>query len=141
MGGDNKYNNPETIVFFDGVCNLCNKTVDFIIRKDRKNQFVFAALQSKTAKKMLAENPKIHLDSPDSFVLLDNGQLFQKSTAAIKVLSKLGFPFSLFIIFLIFPAFIRNPIYAFIAKNRYKIWGKRETCRIPTEAERLLFLD
>lgn len=129
-----------SILFFDGVCNLCNASVDFVVSKDRNRKFRYAPLQSETAKKVLG-NTSINLENPSSFVLYHQGTILRKSSAALKVAQLLGFPLSLVSVFFIIPKFIRDWVYSVIADNRYKWFGKKETCRLPTESERELFLD
>ena len=118
------------VILFDGVCNLCNGSVNWVIDRDKKNQFKFSALQSDFAKKRLSEIG--YHDYMDSIVLDDDGKIFTESDAALKVLTYLGGIYSASIAFWIVPKFLRNAIYRFIAKNRYKWFGKRDACRIPT---------
>ena len=125
------------IIFFDGVCGLCNKFVDFLIVRDKKQTFLFAPLQGLTAKQSLPT-----IADMESVLLLDpSGSLCDKSTAAIKILIRLGGIWKLAGIFFVVPKFIRDPVYSVIAKNRYKIFGKKESCRLPTPEERSRFLD
>ncbi len=126
------------VIFFDGYCNLCNSSVDFIVRHDRKRKFRFASLQSEAAKHLIGDGP-IALDDPSSFVLYINQKQKTQSTAALRVLTGLGLPYCLAGIFFIVPRFIRNWAYRKISKNRYAWFGKKETCRLPTEEERGLF--
>ncbi|GAB3330539.1 thiol-disulfide oxidoreductase DCC family protein [Marivirga atlantica] len=119
----------EKIIFFDGVCNLCNGAVNFIIDCDPDAKFKFAALQSEVAKKKLPQERVQHVDS---IVLLKQGKTFIKSEAALLIAKELKFPWSMFQVFLIIPKFFRDPLYNFIAKRRYKWFGKKDTCRIPT---------
>ncbi|TNE73801.1 thiol-disulfide oxidoreductase DCC family protein [bacterium] len=128
-----------SIVYFDGVCNLCNASVDFIIKRDLKAKFKFASLQSDLGQKILQEN-QFNSDDYDSFILEQNGNVYIKSSAAIRVAMQIGFPWSLLGVFLAIPPFIRNIVYSFIAKNRYKWFGKKETCRLPTPEERARFI-
>lgn len=125
------------IVFFDGICNLCNLSVDFLIRKDTKNIFKFAPLQGETALNFLPKNIQEQLDS---VVFYKDGRVYSHSDAAIQILIELGGLYSLARIFLIFPRFFRNAIYSAIAKRRYKWFGKKETCRLPTVEEQARFL-
>lgn len=131
---------PYDIVFFDGVCNLCNASVDFIIKHDKKKRFRFASLQSERGQAILKAN-QFNPNDYDSFILETQGKVYIKSTAALKVVAQLGFPFSLMMIFRIIPPFIRNAVYSWIAKNRYKWFGQKETCRLPSPEERALFLN
>jgi len=128
------------ILLFDGECNLCNSTVQFVVKRDKKNKFLFATLQSKAGQKTLK---KLSLSQKDfkSFVLLEDSNCYQKSTAALKVAKNLRNGWQLFYIFIIVPKFIRDFIYSLIAKNRYKIFGKRTECMIPTTELKAKFLD
>ncbi len=120
------------IVFFDGVCNLCNSTVQFIIKKDRKNQFKFASLQSESGKSFLNER-NLPVEKLDSIILYEPGiAYYSKSTAALKIAKTIGFPYNMLYIFMVIPAPIRNLIYSFIAKNRYKWFGKKDNCMVPS---------
>ncbi len=124
-----KTNKP--ILFFDGICTLCNASVQFVIKRDKKNKFLFASLQSDVAKNILLhKNHKINLDS---IVLLFNDKIYTKSTAALLVLKELGFPYNIFAIFMFIPKVIRDYIYDFIAKNRYEWFGKRASCMVPNK--------
>jgi len=132
--------NKKPIILFDGICNFCNAIVNFIIRQDKKNIFLFAALQSESGKQLLEEH-KIDWKNTDSFVIIDNGKAYQRSTAALKVCSKLPWYWKWSQVFWIVPRFIRDAIYNFIAKNRYKWFGKKEACMVPTAEVRNKFLD
>ena len=132
------YEHP--IILFDGVCNLCTSSVQFIIRNDLKQHFRFASQQSDIGKTLLTKN-YIDIKKTDSLVLIDHGKVYQKSTAALRIAKQLSFGWSLLYVFILIPPFIRNPIYDFIAANRYKWFGKKETCWIPTPALRNLFID
>lgn len=128
----------EPIIFFDGVCNLCNASVQWIILRDKKKQFRFAPLQGNTAKELL----KISQDeAPQSVILYHKGKVFNKSSAALRIAILLGFPFNLTGIFFIVPSFIRNIVYDWIARNRYRWFGKKDACMIPTPELKTLFLD
>ncbi len=127
------------VVIFDGVCNLCNKSVDFIIRRDRKNKFQFAANQGLAGKEILAHFG-IEIKEVSTIFLLENGYLYDRSAAALRIARGLGFPWSLLWPLSILPPFLRNAGYKLIARNRYRIWGKKDTCRIPTKEEREKFL-
>jgi predicted DCC family thiol-disulfide oxidoreductase YuxK len=128
----------EYVVFFDGVCNLCNSSIDFLIRIDKKNKLKYSSLQSEYAKKRLNTDIK---DFGDSVVFLSGDNVYYRSEAALKILKTLGGPYKLIALLLsIFPYFILNYFYRLIAKNRYKWFGKRDTCRLPTEEEKDLFI-
>ncbi len=122
---------PHSIIFFDGVCNLCNASVQFIIRHDKNDHFRFAALQSVSAKELLKDfniSPALQ----NSVVLLEEGRVFTKSTAVLRICRKLSFPLPLLSLFLIVPGFIRDWTYGIIANNRYKWFGKQDVCMVPT---------
>lgn len=128
------------ILFFDGVCNLCNKWVDYIISHDHSGQFKFASLQSDYAKERLVEH---QIDNSDlnTVILLHEGKVYKKSKAAAKIMILLGgWKAILGNILHIIPTPLSNLGYDIIARNRYKLHGKRETCRLPTPEERDRFL-
>jgi len=127
------------IILFDGVCNFCNFWVNFVIKRDKKDLFRFAALQSEKAKEF---SDKFNFDtsSMNTFVLIDGDHLYTKSTAALKICKQLTGPIKIFYPFISLPKFFRDFIYDLVAKNRYKFFGKRDSCRIPTAKEKLKFL-
>lgn len=127
------------IVLFDGVCNFCNSSVNFIIDRDKNDYFRFTSLQSEEGIKILDH---FGLDSTNltTIILAEDDSYYMKSAAALRIAGRLKFPWNLFKVLLIVPSFIRNPVYDFIARNRYKWFGKSDTCRIPTESERKKFL-
>jgi predicted DCC family thiol-disulfide oxidoreductase YuxK len=127
------------IILFDGICNFCNAMVNFIIRQDKKNIFLFSALQSPSGKALL-EQYKIDWKANDSFVVIENNKAYQKSNAALKLYNKLPWYWKWTQVFWIVPKFIRDWIYNVIAKNRYKWFGKKEQCMIPTKEMRAKFL-
>ncbi|SFG73270.1 Predicted thiol-disulfide oxidoreductase YuxK, DCC family [Pedobacter insulae] len=131
--------NEKTVIFFDGLCNLCNGAVQFTIQRDHRNLFHFASLQSDYAKLKLSPF-NIDVEDGSSFVLLENGKVYERSTAALKVAKKLSGFWPLLYGFIIIPRFIRDFIYNFIAKNRYKWFGKKESCWVPTPALKDKFL-
>lgn len=135
-----RMNSVHPVVLFDGVCNLCNKSVQFIIRRDKKDQFRFAALQGKTGQAILARHG-LPPDSFNSFVLSEGDNIYTHSTGALRMLKKLGGPWSLLYGFIIVPRFIRDGIYKWIARNRYRWFGRQESCMIPTPALKNKFLD
>jgi predicted DCC family thiol-disulfide oxidoreductase YuxK len=131
---------PHPIIFFDGVCNLCNAFVQFVIKRDKRSQFKFASLQSEAAKGMLPEN--FFSDAKlSSVVLLEDGKVFSKSTAALRILRRLAGPWKLLYVFIILPPFICNLVYDIIAKNRYRWFGKKESCMVPTPELKHRFLE
>ena len=129
------------LILFDGVCNLCNRAVQYIIKHDKQHLFVFAALESPIGKEIL-KTYNIDTSKTDSILLYSkkNG-VKVKSTAALLIAKDLGFPRNGLSLFLIVPAFIRNVVYDFIAKNRYKWFGKQDACMIPTKALEARFLE
>lgn len=127
------------VIIFDGVCTLCNASVDFVIRRDKKRQFRYTANQMEPGREILRDHG-IDPDDIHSVYLYENGKLYSKSGAALRVARLLGFPYSLAWGFMIIPAPIRNWVYDLIASNRYKWFGQKETCRLPSPEERALFL-
>lgn len=121
----------KSIILFDGVCNLCNASVNFIIKHDKKAQFLFASLQSDAAKEKLLQynSKKIKMDS---IVLIQNNKIYEKSTAALRIAKDLSGGFKFLYMLIIIPKFIRNLGYNYLAKNRYKWYGKKESCMIPS---------
>ena len=134
-----KDSNSDPIIFFDGICNLCNASVDFVMRHDKRQRFKFASLQSEIAKDVLL-GKGINLDDLESIVLYRNGQIIQKSNAVLSIAWTLGFPFCLGYVFKLIPRFLRNYVYDVIARNRYKWFGKKSSCRLPTPEEQNRFL-
>lgn len=130
-------NNP--IILFDGVCNLCNGAVQFVIRNDKNKQFRFAALQSEAGAE-LSKKYGLPSNSMKTFVLIANDKCYTRSTAALRVGKMLGGVLSLSYVFIIVPPVIRDGIYNFIAKNRYRWFGEKESCMIPTPDLRERFL-
>lgn len=130
----------DKIILFDGVCNLCNGVVQFIIKNDDKGKFKFASLQSDFGQQILSKN-NLPTSDFNSFVFFENDKIFMKSTAALKVLKGLGGKWKMLYVFIIVPKFIRDIAYDFIAKRRYSIWGKNESCMMPTPELKSRFLD
>ncbi|HMJ47448.1 MAG TPA: thiol-disulfide oxidoreductase DCC family protein, partial [Ferruginibacter sp.] len=118
------------LIIFDGVCNLCNSSVQFVIMHDRKGVFKFASLQSETGKKILSRF-NLPTDYTDSFILIQYNNAYTRSTAALKVARHLDGLIKILYGFIIVPAFIRNWVYGIISRNRYKWFGKKESCMIP----------
>ena len=141
MSSDYKYLPKGTkIILFDGVCNLCNSAINFIIERDKKKQFRFTSLQGDLGKQLLEER-KIDPLKIDSIILIDpNLAYYHKSSAALEIAKGLSGAYPLMSVFLIIPTPIRDWVYDYIAKNRYKWFGKKETCRIATPEEQKLFL-
>jgi predicted DCC family thiol-disulfide oxidoreductase YuxK len=127
-----KDNNETNILLFDGVCNLCSKTVQFIIRKDPKAKFRFASLQSQSGQLLLTQLGLLP-DTFNSLIYIRDKRFYLKSTAVLKVLQELSGGWRLLFCLIILPRFIRDFVYDFIAKRRYFIFGKSETCWIPSQ--------
>lgn len=127
------------IILFDGVCNLCNSSVTFVIKRDKKDAFRFAALQSEVGQQLIA---KFNIDTAqtDSIILIDNDKAYVKSSAALRAARSLSSAWPLLYGFMIVPRFLRNWVYDYIAKNRYKWYGQRESCMIPTPELKAKFL-
>jgi predicted DCC family thiol-disulfide oxidoreductase YuxK len=125
---------------FDGVCNLCNGIVQFTIKRDMKAKFKFASLQSASGQ-LLLKQFNLPTDDFDSFVYINGDNFYLKSTAALHVLKELGGGWKFFYAFIIVPKFIRDFFYDVIAKTRYKLFGKRNTCMLPTPDINQRFLD
>lgn len=128
------------VVLFDGVCNLCNGAVNFIIDRDPSARFRFAALQSTQAAALLAPLGRVPEAEPQSFILVENGRVYERSSAALRVARKLPGAWKLFYAFVVIPTPIRDVVYRFIARNRYRWFGKAEACRMPTPELRARFL-
>lgn len=128
------------ILFFDGFCNLCTASVQFIIRHDPKRQFRFASLQSTTAKTILDQYPSA-TGRPDSFLLWEDGAIYSRSEAALRVAKRLSGAWPLLYGLRIVPAGVRNAIYNLVARNRYRWFGKKKDCWVPTAALQQLFLE
>lgn len=122
------------IVFFDGYCSLCNSLVDWLMGIDSSGQLKFASLQGETARKILGEAGP-HVDV-DTVIYARDSVILKSSTAVLSILSDVGGIWTLTKVFFLIPAPLRDSIYRLIAKNRYRIWRKRETCRVPTLNER-----
>ena len=128
-----------SIILFDGVCNLCNGAVNFVIKRDTGNVFKFTPLQEKQGV-LLLKTHAVDTQKLDSIVLIENEKVYVKSSAALRIARKMSNLWPLFFVFLIIPSFIRDGVYDFIAKNRYKWFGKKEQCMIPTQGLREKFL-
>lgn len=129
------------LILFDGVCNLCNSSINYVIKYDKNDVFMLAPLQSEVGKSIIK---KYNLDTSktDSILLYSEEKgLKIKSSAALAIASRLGFPRSLLIAFYIVPSFIRNWVYNYVAKNRYKWYGKKDACMIPTPELKAKFLE
>jgi predicted DCC family thiol-disulfide oxidoreductase YuxK len=127
------------VAFFDGVCNLCNGTVNFLIDHDRRALLRFAPLQGNAFTALAADHPELR--GIDSFVLRQDGRVHVRSSAAVRILMALGGPWRLAGALLAIPRPLRDLLYDFVARHRYRWFGKSETCRVPTPELRARFLD
>lgn len=128
------------VILFDGVCNLCNSSVQFIIKHDKKGIFRFASLQSEFGKKIIQQFDLANKNI-DSVMLLENNAIKLKSTAALQIAKGLSGIYSALYGFIIVPRFIRDSVYDFIARNRYRWFGKQESCMIPRPELKKLFIE
>jgi predicted DCC family thiol-disulfide oxidoreductase YuxK len=128
------------VVLFDGVCNLCNAAVKFIIKRDKKDLFRFASLQSTVGQEVMKKY-SLSTESFNSFVLVEKGKVYTKSAGALMVAKQLSGGWPLLSAFMIVPRFIRDAVYNFIANNRYKWFGKKDECWVPTHALQSKFID
>jgi predicted DCC family thiol-disulfide oxidoreductase YuxK len=131
--------NTHLIILFDGICNFCNSSVNFIIKRDIKDIFRFASLQSDKGQQYLS---KFNLSQKEfgTIILIENDEFYTRSTSVLRIAKKLKGIWKLFYIFIIIPSPFRNFFYSLISKHRYKWFGKRDVCRIPTEEEKSRFL-
>jgi predicted DCC family thiol-disulfide oxidoreductase YuxK len=127
------------VILFDGVCNLCNSVVQLVIKRDKKDVFMFASLQSSFGQNLL-QCYKLPLNNFNSFILYKNGKVYTKSTAALLVAKQLP-GWSLLYPLILIPPFIRNIFYNLVANNRYKWFGRKEVCWMPTNEMKNKFLE
>lgn len=130
-------------VFFDGICNLCNASVRWLIEHDRKARFRLASLQSVAARRELEKYlPRDQIEAlPDAIVLIDEKGIHTRSTAALRIASGLGLPWSMLSAGLVVPRVLRDAVYDFVARNRYRWFGHRDACMVPTPETAARFLD
>src|ERR1017187_9056949 len=119
------------VVLFDGVCNLCNRSVQFIIARDPAAYFRFAALGSEAAQRLLGESV-LRGPLPDSVALIERGRVYTRSAAALRIARRLRFPWPLVCALIVVPRPLRDQVYDLIARNRYRWFGKRDACMMPT---------
>ena len=119
------------IILFDGVCNLCNRSVNFIISKDRKDVFRFATLQSDIGISLMSQHG-IDASKTDSVILIDTNEYYERSSAILQIVKHLSGGYALLYFFIILPKSFRDWGYDYIAKNRYKWYGKKDSCMVPT---------
>ena len=127
------------IILFDGICNFCDSAVNFLIRHDKKSRIRFAALQSQTGQQLL-EQYNLSTTSFDTFVLIEKGKTYTRSTAALRVCRLLPGGWPIFYGFIIVPAFMRDGLYKLVAQNRYRWFAKKASCMIPDASVRQRFL-
>ena len=128
-----------SIIIFDGVCNFCNASVNFIMDRDSKKIFKFTANQNEAGQKILSE-ANIPTEDVGTLYYLENGNLYKESAAVLRIARQLKFPWNLGYAFIIVPPFIRNAVYRLIARNRYNWFGKKESCRLPSPEEAARFI-
>jgi predicted DCC family thiol-disulfide oxidoreductase YuxK len=128
------------VILFDGLCNLCSSTVQFVIKHDRNKLFRFASLQSEFGQQLLQKH-QLAADELNSFILYKKGRIYTRSTGALLVAKELSGAWPLLASFIITPLFIRNGVYNLVAKNRYRWFGKKNECWIPTKELRERFID
>ena len=130
-----------TVILFDGVCNLCNAFVQFVIARDPAGRFRFASLQSDVARRLLgAIGHSIDETAPDTIILIEDGRLFTRSTAALRVARRLRFPWPLAFALTAIPRPLRDAVYRFVAHRRYRWFGQRAVCMMPAPELRDRFL-
>jgi predicted DCC family thiol-disulfide oxidoreductase YuxK len=129
-----------SVILFDGVCNLCNGLVRFIIARDLAGRFQFAALQSLAATRLLSGR-RLPDDAGDTIILLEGDRISTQSTAALRIARGLRAPWNLAYAAIVIPRPLRDAIYRWVARNRYRWFGKRDECVVPTPAQRARFLD
>ena len=129
----------DRVIVFDGVCNWCNAWVNFTLAHDLHGKFKFGTLQSQPAQQILKELG-FHADDFETFLLLERGRVFTKSTAALRIVRHLSGLWPLFYLGIVVPRPLRDAAYDYIARRRYRLMGKSETCRVPTPAERNRFV-
>jgi len=129
----------EKIILFDGVCNLCSKSVGFVLKNEKLPEIKFASMQSDSGKQVL-KTYNLPEDGLQSFVFIENGIVYTKSTAALRVSRYLKGGWSTFYVFMAIPGFIRDALYDLIAANRYRWFGKNDVCILPTSNNQKRFL-
>ena len=132
--------NENPVILFDGVCNFCNGAINFVLKQDKTSVFRFAPLQSEAGRRLLQQY-NLPTEEFESFVLIDQGKVYKKSNAALRVMNKLPWYWKESQIFRLIPTIFRDAIYDFIARNRYKWFGKKDECMVPTPEMRSRFLD
>lgn len=129
----------QPIILFDGVCNFCNSAVNFVLKRNRKANILFAPMQSEAGQKLLQQY-HLPVDDMSSFIFIDEGRPYKQSTAALKVCRYLRGLWPLCFGFIIVPEFIRDGLYNLVARNRYRWFGKKDSCMIPTPEIKARFI-
>jgi len=124
------------VILFDGVCNLCTGSVQFVIERDSRKQFRFASLQSPVAQRLLGRR-----DDLEAMVLVQDGEIYRKSTAALRIARRLDGPWPALAVLLVIPRFLRDAVYDWIGRRRYRMFGKRDACWVPRPELAERFLD
>lgn len=125
------------VVIFDGVCNLCNRSIDFIVRRDREGLFAIAPNEGEAARALLGDDAA----DASTIVLVEDGQRYERSTAVLRIARRLPMPWKLAYAGIVIPRPVRDLAYQLLAKNRYRWFGRRDSCRLPTPEEAARFLD
>ena len=133
------HDSGHAIVLFDGVCNLCNSSVNLILERDRNDYFRFGALQSDAGERLIEEFG-IDRAETDSVILIEEGDVHVYSTAALRIARSLSGAWPLAYAFIVVPRFLRDAVYKIVARNRYKWFGKQDLCRVPTPEEAAKFI-
>jgi len=128
------------IILYDGVCNLCDGAIRFVLPRDKAGEFRYAALQSDYAKSILARHAIAESEALESLILIENDRPYLYSSGVLRIARSLPFPWSLAAIFLVVPRFVRDGIYRWVARNRYRWFGKQESCLLPKPEWRDRFL-
>jgi predicted DCC family thiol-disulfide oxidoreductase YuxK len=133
----------DTIILFDGHCNLCSGSVRFIIQRDPRAHFRFASLQSDAARRICAKHgiPAPASSEPDSIVVIADGRALERSDAALAIAAQLPFPWRMLGVLRVLPRVLRDWAYRLVARNRYRWFGRTETCMVPTPELRARFID
>jgi len=128
------------VLLIDGHCNMCHGLAKFVVGRDKRAVFRFASLQSELGRRLLKEGAMPE-DALETFVMVDNGKYYTKSTAALRIGRKLGWPWSVAYPAIVVPRFVRDRVYRFVARRRYRWFGRSESCLLPTPEMRSRFLE
>lgn len=133
-------NQKPNVILFDGVCNLCSGFVQFVLKNEEQKNILFASLQSKAAQVILRENG-LPSHEMNTIVFIENEKIYTKSKAVLKIMDHMKYPWKSMVILKVFPSELSDYIYDLIAKHRYRILGKKDTCWIPTQELKARFLE